>query len=214
MSAVPRWVLAFVALSFAAQIAWQARRDTRAAASPDLPPSPGVHALRLAAFGEPEALARLAMVHLQSYGKPDYGRLVAWLEAILELDPRSQYPLFSAARVYAETADLHERFVPGNPDWGHPPCEDQAQTGEYGWAPPADLDDMFEPPIVRSYPAVQWFDGQGYADLMRSTSLYRKLDPDVREPLLDAIAERIRECMSDRASRCYLSFLQVERRKQ
>ncbi|MFF9607897.1 class I SAM-dependent methyltransferase [Streptomyces sp. NPDC014684] len=26
--------------------------------------------------------------------------------------------------VYAETADLHERFCPGNPDWGHPPLED------------------------------------------------------------------------------------------
>lgn len=23
--------------------------------------------------------------------------------------------------VYAETADLHERYCPGNPDWGHPP---------------------------------------------------------------------------------------------
>jgi hypothetical protein len=22
--------------------------------------------------------------------------------------------------VYAETADLHERFAPGNPDWSHP----------------------------------------------------------------------------------------------
>lgn len=105
MSAVPRWVLASVALSLAAQITWEARRDTDAAAAPDLPPSPGVHALRLASFGEPEALARLAMVHLQSYRRPDYGRLVEWLEAILELDPRSQYPLFSAARVYAETAD-------------------------------------------------------------------------------------------------------------
>jgi hypothetical protein len=102
---VPRWVLALLALSLATQIAWEARRDTGAAAAPELPPAPGVQALRLASFGEPEALARLAMVHLQSYRTPDYGRLVGWLEAILELDPRSQYPLFSAARVYAETAD-------------------------------------------------------------------------------------------------------------
>ena len=105
MSAVPRWVLAFLALSVATQIAWQARRDTGEEAGPDLPASPGVQALRLASFGEPEALARLAMVHLQSYRTPDYRRLVEWLEAILELDPRSRYPLFSAARVYAETAD-------------------------------------------------------------------------------------------------------------
>jgi len=105
VSAVPRWVLAFLVLSLAAQIAWQARSDTGAASAPELAPAPGAHALRLASFGEPEALARLAMVHLQSYRTPDYGRLVDWLEAILELDPRSQYPLFSAARVYAETAD-------------------------------------------------------------------------------------------------------------
>jgi hypothetical protein len=98
-------VLALLALSLATQIAWEARRDTGAAAAPELPPAPGVQALRLASFGEPEALARLAMVHLQSYRTPDYGRLVDWVEAILELDPRSQYPLFSAARVYAETTD-------------------------------------------------------------------------------------------------------------
>ena len=105
MSAVPRWVLAFLASSLAVQIAWEAHRDTGAVAAPELPPAPGVHALRLASFGEPEALARLAMVHLQSYRTPDYARLVGWLDAILDLDPRSQYPLFSAARVYAETAD-------------------------------------------------------------------------------------------------------------
>lgn len=105
VSAVPRWVLVFLGLSVAAQVTWEASRDTSEAAAPELPPAPGKQALRLASFGEPEALARLAMVHLQSYRTPDYGRLVEWLEAILELDPRSQYPLFSAARVYAETAD-------------------------------------------------------------------------------------------------------------
>lgn len=35
--------------------------------------------------------------------------------------------------VYAETADLHERFCPGNPDWGHPPLEDDARTTDEGW---------------------------------------------------------------------------------
>ena len=29
--------------------------------------------------------------------------------------------------VYAETADLHERFSPGNPGWGHPPLEDEVR---------------------------------------------------------------------------------------
>ena len=39
------------------------------------------------------------------YRNLDYRRLVGWLRAILELDPRSEYPLFSAARVYAEVPD-------------------------------------------------------------------------------------------------------------
>jgi hypothetical protein len=105
VSVVPRWVLALVVLSLATQVTWQARRDNGAATAPELPSAPSAHALRLASFGEGEALARLAMVHLQSYRTQDYGRLIDWLDAILELDPRSQYPLFSAARVYAETAD-------------------------------------------------------------------------------------------------------------
>jgi SAM-dependent methyltransferase len=115
--------------------------------------------------------------------------------------------------VYAETADLHELFVPGNPDWGHPPLEHEARTPAEGWGLPGDTGALFEPPAVRWYPTVQWFDGRGYADLMRSTSLYRKLAPDVREPLLDAVADRIRTRLGDRVSRCYLTFLRVGRRK-
>ena len=68
---------------------------------------------------------------------------------------------------------------------------------------------LFGPTIVRWYRAVQWFDGDGFADLLRSTSLYCGLDNDVREPLLDAIAERIRTRMGDRASRRYLSVLRA-----
>ncbi len=112
--------------------------------------------------------------------------------------------------VYAETADLHERFCPGNPDWGHPPLEDDARTADEGWGPVEDPSGLFGPTIVRWYPTVQWFDGDGFADHLRSLSLYRRLDRDVREPLLDAIAERIRTRMGDRAPRRYLSVLRVE----
>jgi SAM-dependent methyltransferase len=114
--------------------------------------------------------------------------------------------------VYAETADLHERFSPGNPDWGHPPLEDDVRTTDEGWGLVDDPGSLFGPTIVRWYPTVQWFDGNGFADLLRSTSLYRRLDRDVREPLLDAIAERIRTRMGDRAARRYLSVLRVGQR--
>ena len=113
--------------------------------------------------------------------------------------------------VYAETADLHERFSPGNPDWGHPPVEDEVRTTDEGWGLVEDPGGLFGPTIVRWYPTVQWFDGNGFADLLRSTSMYRKLDPGIREPLLEAIAERIRTRMGDRAPRRYLSVLRAGR---
>ena len=55
------------------------------------------------------------------YQRLDYARLIAWLRAIVETDPRSGYALFSATRIYAENPDadkcramlefLHEAFV-------------------------------------------------------------------------------------------------------
>lgn len=114
--------------------------------------------------------------------------------------------------VYAETADLHERFSPGNPDWGHPPLEDDVRATDEGWGLVEDPGGLFGPTIVRWYPTVQWFTGDGFADLLRSLSPYRRLDRDVREPLLDAIAERIRTRMGDRAARRYLSVLRVGQR--
>lgn len=62
--------------------------------------------MRLASFGEPEAAARLLALYVQSFDlERDYARLVGWLRSVLELDPRSAYPLFLAARVYAESPD-------------------------------------------------------------------------------------------------------------
>jgi len=118
----------------------------------------------------------------------------------------------SEPEVYAETADLHERYCPGHPDWGHPPLEDEVRSTNQGWGSVEDPGALFGRTIVRCYPVVQWFDGAGFVDLLRSTSLYRRLDPEVREPLLDAIAERIREHMGDRAPRRYLGVLRVGQR--
>ena len=114
--------------------------------------------------------------------------------------------------VYAATADLHERFAPGNPDWGDPPLEDEVRATDAGWGPPNDPGGLFGPTIVRWYPSVQRFDGEGFADLLRSTSAYRQLDIARREQLLDAIAERIRTRMDNRALRRYLSVLRIGRR--
>jgi hypothetical protein len=123
LSAVPAWLWAALAAALAAQIAWHGQRPVAAAEGTGLPPPPGAAALRLASFGEPQAAARLAMLYVQSraHRELDYGRLVGWLQAVLELDPRSDYPLFAAARIYAESPDpararmalefVHEAFL-------------------------------------------------------------------------------------------------------
>ncbi|MEA3191770.1 MAG: hypothetical protein QOD26_103 [Betaproteobacteria bacterium] len=93
-----------------------------AAAVVELPPPPSPQALRLASFGESATLARVAMLYVQAFDPPrDYLRLIGWLRDILDLDPRSQYPLFVAARVYAEVPDpararlmldfIHEQYL-------------------------------------------------------------------------------------------------------
>lgn len=112
---VPRTIWAALGLALAAQVSIQALRPAPAAEAGDLPPAPRAAALRAASLGEAPAGARLAMLYVQAfdlgagnalpYRRLDYARLRAWLRAILETDVRTSYPLFAAARVYAEIDD-------------------------------------------------------------------------------------------------------------
>jgi hypothetical protein len=138
LGAVPRWLWSGLALAFFGQVAVQHALPASGARARDLSPAPRPQVLRLASLGEPEATARLLMLYLQAfdlggenalpYQRLDYRRLIAWLESLLALDPRSQYPLFSAARIYAGNADpermrlmlnflYREYFVDPNRRW-------------------------------------------------------------------------------------------------
>lgn len=115
VAAVPAWILVAFAGALAAQVLWQARMAPSAASRNQLPPAPSAAVLSLAGFGETASLARLAMVWLLAfdshagnaapYQSLDYVPLAQWLQSILATDPRSNYPLFAAARVYAENDD-------------------------------------------------------------------------------------------------------------
>jgi hypothetical protein len=117
------WLWMLLTACLAAQIAWHARLGGPRVGAEALPPAPRAAALRLAAFGEAEAASRLSMLYLQAFDLRgvDYARLAAWLRALLELDPRGPYPLFAAARIYAEHPDparsramlelVHEQFL-------------------------------------------------------------------------------------------------------
>lgn len=131
LRSVPAWMFAALAAGIAAQIGWSAHLPAAQARAADLPAAPSAHALGLAALGEPVALGKALMLWLQAfdyqsgsrvpYRDLDYPRLVEWLERILTLDPRGQYPLLSAARLYAEVPDpararlmldlIHRRYL-------------------------------------------------------------------------------------------------------
>src|SRR4051794_34767424 len=108
-------IWAALAIALAAQMAWRSEYRREGVSSDDLPPAPSSATLHLVSFGEPEALARALMLYLQAYdyhgtnatpyARLDYRRLVQWLQAIQDLDPRSEYPVMAAARIYAETGD-------------------------------------------------------------------------------------------------------------
>jgi hypothetical protein len=112
---VPGWIVALLAVAFAAQLVFAALQPPAGARAEDLPAPPGARVLGLAAFGEPVALGKLLMLWLQAfdyrsgtqvpYRNLDYGALAAWLEGILMLDPSGQYPLMAASNLYAEVPD-------------------------------------------------------------------------------------------------------------
>lgn len=115
LSAVPRGVVIALALALILQSALRLTQAPPSTETSDLPTAPPVPMLKIAAFGEPQALAKLMMMYLQAYDyradnkipfqKLDYGVLTQWLHAMLVLDPEAQYPLFAASRIYADIPD-------------------------------------------------------------------------------------------------------------
>jgi len=115
VATVPRWVLALLAAAFCLQVVWQALQPKPSARAEALgePEQPAV--LRAAALGEPIALAQFLTLYLQAFDNQpgvsipfldlDYSRVSAWLEAILALDPASQYPLLMASQLYSQVPD-------------------------------------------------------------------------------------------------------------
>jgi hypothetical protein len=119
LSDVPLWAKALLAVALTLQLIFAVLQPEPRAAAEDLGVAPSVDTLRLASVGEPIALAKLLMLHIQAfdyqagtrtpYRHLDYGHLEAWLTRILTLDPTGQYPLMSASRLYADVPDTKKQ---------------------------------------------------------------------------------------------------------
>lgn len=115
VTAVPRPVFWLLGGALLLQLTWHGIQPPPMAQARDLPRPPSEAVLRVAALGDPVALGRGLMLWLQVFDNQpgvsipfvllNYDYVATWLERILDLDPRSQYPLLAAARLYGEVPD-------------------------------------------------------------------------------------------------------------
>jgi len=115
LTAVPRGVVALLAAALLLQVALAAFRPGPNARAEALSWPPRTATLNGLAFGEPIAFGALLTLYLQAFDNQpgisipfvqlDYARVMQWLDAILRLDPASQYPLLMAAQLYGQVPD-------------------------------------------------------------------------------------------------------------
>lgn len=135
VSVVPKPVIVVLVIALLLQIGLHRTGDRRDAVITALPAPVAPGHLRVLALGDPLALSRFTMLWLQGFdhqpgisvpfAQLDYHYLAGWLDNVLALDPRSHYPLLSAARIYGEVPDdtkkrimlefVHKKFLL-NPD--------------------------------------------------------------------------------------------------
>ena len=112
---VPPVTLVVLIAMLAAQV-WLHVSQAPATAQPrPLPAPPRAELVAALGFGDRIVIAKLAMLWLQSFDNQpgisipfaalDYTRLIRWLEVIVQVDARAQYPLLAASRIYAEVPD-------------------------------------------------------------------------------------------------------------
>jgi hypothetical protein len=112
MAAVPGWVFALLAVTLTAQVGWQATRPQPVARAEALGTPPAQPVLSALSLGEPIALAQWLALYLQAFDNQpgisipfkdlEYPRVILWLEAMLRLDPATEYPLMMASQLYSQ----------------------------------------------------------------------------------------------------------------
>jgi len=112
INVVPAPALALLAIGLLAQITWHGMRPVPQARAEALPAPPSLATLQVSSAGDRVGFSKALMLWLQAFDNQpgisipfrdlDYGRVVRWLDRILSLDERADYPLLAAARLYGE----------------------------------------------------------------------------------------------------------------
>ena len=115
MADVPRLILVFLVIAFAIQITWHAAKPLLDPEARPLPEPLSAGQLQLYSLGDPLVVAKMIMLWLQAFDNQpgisipfrelDYHKVTGWLDNILTLDSKGQYPLLAASRVYTQVPD-------------------------------------------------------------------------------------------------------------
>ena len=112
---VPAHIIIILIIAFLCQIYWSSSKPLATINIKKLPEPPSQIESQLFGLGDAIAISKLFMLWLQAFDNQpgvsvpfknlDYGRVINWLERILALDPKGQYPLLAAGRIYGAVAD-------------------------------------------------------------------------------------------------------------
>lgn len=115
---------------------------------------------------------------------------------------------------------LHRTFAPEVGDWDFPParqvCASAEAPGDIAtvWSrierkftePPA-VDDLFEPPVVSTYPWVATYDRRSFVAMLSTQSTYALLEENRREALLTGIGAAVDEVLGGTVTKEYVTIL-------
>jgi hypothetical protein len=121
LAAVPRPVIALLTAALLAQIAWQATRPAPAARADALAPPYPAAVVRVLSGNDGIAAAQVNALYLQAFDNQpgisvpfrdlDYGLVERWLDGMLVLDSRTQYPMMLASQLYAQVPNTEKQRV-------------------------------------------------------------------------------------------------------
>jgi len=112
---VPAHIIIILIIAFLCQITWSSSKPLSTINIKKLPEPPSQIESQLFGLGDSIMVSKIFMLWLQAFDNQpgvsvpfknlDYGRVISWLERILALDPKGQYPLLAAGRIYGVVAD-------------------------------------------------------------------------------------------------------------
>ena len=121
VSDVPPIVILMLLACLAMQLYWHSQQQVIVARAENLPRPLSASTYTTISFGEPLATAKILNLWLQAFDNQpgvsiplhslDYDAVTAWLDTILELDPRGHYPMLVAARIYGSVSDREKQRV-------------------------------------------------------------------------------------------------------